>query len=151
MHMSYHQPPSKHYPSLLWGFLVPPFSFLYLMVLHHQYFLCLLPHLRFLVLEKGLKVHTKMMVWPFPSKISYACIAFHFFHTFYRPFQYIFKQYPTLHPTTYLYHFLHWQSLKFYLKQSMLLFWIHFFLWRHCHNWKVWLPRPPLKVFATFH
>ncbi len=86
MHMSYHQPPSGDYPSLFWGLLVPPLLFLYLMVLHHQYFFFFFPHMKFLVMEWGLKVHTEMMEWPFPYEILYACIAFHFFHTFYRPF-----------------------------------------------------------------
>jgi hypothetical protein len=65
----------------------------------------LFPHLRFLVLERKLKVHTKMLTWPFPFKISYACIAFQLFYILCRPFQYISRQYPTLHPTTYLHFF----------------------------------------------
>jgi hypothetical protein len=99
MHNSYHQPPSKFLFFFLWSLLVPPFLFLSLMVLHHQYFLLFLPRIRFLVLELKLKVHTEMMVWPFPSKISYVCKASHCPHTFYRPFQYIFGLYPTLNLT----------------------------------------------------
>jgi len=84
---SYLQLPSWNYrPFLLWGMLVPLLLFFSLMVLHHQSILSLLPHMRFLIPESGLKVHIRRMVWPFPSKIFYACRVSHFFHTFYRFF-----------------------------------------------------------------
>jgi hypothetical protein len=69
------------------------------MVLHHQSIFFLFPHLKFLVLELGLKVHTGMMVKPFLFKISYIYRAFHFSHTFYILFLHPLKLYPTLHPT----------------------------------------------------
>jgi len=47
-----------------------------------------------------------MMVWPFPFEISYAYRPYHFFHTFYRPFLYLFGLHPTVHPTTNLHPFL---------------------------------------------
>jgi hypothetical protein len=55
-------------------------------VLHHQYVLYFILHLKFLVLELRLKVQIGMMVWFFPFKISYACRTSHFSHTFERLF-----------------------------------------------------------------
>ncbi len=110
------------------------------MVQHHQYFFYCFLNLRFLVMEKGLKVHTEMMVWPFSSKISYACIGFHLSHIFYRPFQYLFGQCPALHPTIDMYFFppltMPWVLPRVKYVASL----IHYFIWRHYHNWKAWLP-----------
>ncbi len=73
-----------------------------------QYPLCLLPHLRFHVLDEKPEVHIKMLAWPSPSEISCACIVFHFSHTSYRSFQYPSEQYHVLHPTKIYIFFLHW-------------------------------------------
>jgi hypothetical protein len=125
--------------------------FLYLMVLHHQYSFYLFPHLRFLVMERKLKVHTQMLAWPSPIKISYAYITFHFFHILCKPFQYLYEQYPTLHPTIDMYLFppltMPWVLLKTKYSAS----WIHYFLWRHYHNWNALLFGSPLEVSTTFH
>jgi hypothetical protein len=111
-------------PKVCW---FPPLLLLCLMVLHHQYFLFLLTHLRFLVLEWGQKVHIEMMVWPFPFEISYACLTFHFSHTFYRPFQYLFRLYPTLHPTTNLHPFPPLLMPWVLLEAKYTASWVHYF------------------------
>jgi hypothetical protein len=149
--MSYDQPPFGNYPFLLWYMLVLPLLFSSMMVLHHQYFLSFLPHLKFLVLEWGLKVHTKMMVWPFPSKISYACISFHFSHIIYKPFQYFSRLYCALHPTRDLHPFPPLSMPLILFQANYVASWIHCFLFLKYHNWKAWFPKPPPKLFTTFH
>jgi hypothetical protein len=77
--------------------------------------------------KNGLKVHTQMMAWVFPFEISCACITFYFSHTFCKSFQYLFGQYPTLHPTIDLHFFLPltmpWISPQAKYSAS----WIHYF------------------------
>ncbi len=122
MHFSYHQFAFGNYPFLLWGLLVLPLLLLSLMILHHWYVLYLLPHLRFQVLESRLKVHTRMMVWPFPCEISYVCKTSHFFHTFYIPFLYFLDYILHYIPPHICILLFHCQCLEFYMKQTMLFF-----------------------------
>jgi hypothetical protein len=143
MHISYHESPFGNYPFLLWGMLVPPLPLLSHMVQHHQYSLFLLPHLRFLVLKWGLKVHIRMMVWPFPSKVFYACKAFHFSRIVYIFFQYFSRLYHELHPTIDLHPSLLLLMPWILPKANNISSWIHCFLWIYCHNWRAWLPRAP--------
>ncbi len=89
--------------------------------------LVFLLRLKFLVLERKLKGHTQMLAWPSPFEISCACITFHFFYTFYRPFQYFFEQYPILHPTIDLHIFLPLTMPWVLHKTKYSAFWIHYF------------------------
>ncbi len=78
-----------------------------------------------------------LLTWPSPSKIFCVCTSFHSSQTSYRSFQYPFEQYPILHPIGDLHLFPPLIMPWVLPEANYFASYIHCYLWRHYHNWKV--------------